>query len=70
MIDLCRLTYNPVEAVHCFLFFEFFERWGGGGGGVVRYPTQNLLYQIINCTNIKRFLNALKSTECFLDGTS
>ena len=68
MIDLCRLTYNPVEAVHCFLFLEFFERWRGGG--VVRYSTQNLLYQIINYTNIKRFLNALKSTESFLDGTS
>ena len=62
------LTYNPVEAVHCFLFFESFERWGGGG--VVRYSTQNLLYQIINCTNIKRFFNALRSTESFLDGTS
>ena len=40
MIDLCtcRLTYNPVEAAHCFLFFEFFERWGGGGEGLFVIP--------------------------------
>ena len=30
MINICLLTYNPVETVHCFLDFFFF----GGGGGV------------------------------------
>ena len=29
MINICLLTYNPVETVHCFLDFFFF-----GGGGV------------------------------------
>ena len=65
MIDICVLTYNPVEAVHCFLVFFFFGR-----GESVLFPSQNLLHLIINCTDIKQSLNAHKSTESFLDGTS
>ena len=64
MSNICGLTCNPVEAVHCFLVFEFFE------GGSILYPTQNLLHLSINCTDIKQCLNTYKSTESFLDGTS
>ena len=37
MINICLLTYNPVETVHCFLDFFFL---GGGGEESVLFPTQ------------------------------
>ena len=54
VINICLLTYNPVETVHCFLDFFFFLG-GGGSEESVLFPTQT-------CSH--------KSTESFLDGTS
>ena len=38
MINICLLTYNPVETVHCFL--DFFFLGGGGSEESVLFPTQ------------------------------
>lgn len=54
VINICLLTYNPVETVHCFLDI-FFVLGGGGVEESVLFPTQT-------CSH--------KSTESFLDGTS
>ena len=54
MINICLLTNNPVETVHCFLDFFF---WGGGAGG----SEESVLFPTQTCSH--------KSTESFLNGT-